>query len=83
MVDEYQARSEQVQPPGFHPIRILLDGAMAAAWTGRPESTLRRWVHEGRLTRYGPPDRALYDIDELPERSVGGVPRRLPNRGEP
>jgi hypothetical protein len=82
MVDE-RDRAQQILPPGFHPIRVLLDGPMAAEWTGRPESTLRRWVHEGRLTRYGPPDRTLYDIDELPERSVGGVPHRLPNREEP
>lgn len=58
------------------PLPILLDGPMAAAWTGRPEPTLRRWAHEGRITRYGPPGRAMYDIDELPERSVGGVPSR-------
>lgn len=55
------------------PARILVDGPMAAAWTGRPESTLRRWAHEGRVTRYG---RGLYDLDELPERRVGGVPPR-------
>jgi hypothetical protein len=58
--------------------RVLVDGPMASAWTGRPESTLRRWVMEGRVTRYG---RGLYDLDELPERSIGGVPpRRLTPR---
>jgi hypothetical protein len=60
--------------------RVLVDGPMAAAWTGRPESTLRRWVHEHRITRYGTPGRAMYDLGELPARMVGGVP---PRRHEP
>jgi hypothetical protein len=55
------------------PARVLVDGPMAAAWTGRPQSTLRRWVHEGRIRRYG---RGLYDLAELPERRAGGVPAR-------
>jgi hypothetical protein len=55
---------------------ILLDGPMAAEYTGRPETTLRRWVHEGRITRYGPPGQNWYDIDELPERSEGFIPPR-------
>jgi hypothetical protein len=77
-------RAEHVLPPGYHgPIRVLLDPDMAAEWTGRPRSTLRRWVKEGRLTRYGPPGQSLYDIDELPERTVGGVPPLLPNREQP
>jgi hypothetical protein len=62
------------------PLRVLLDGPMAAAWTGRPESTLRRWAHEGRITRYGTARQAMYDMDELPERSEQRVPpRRLDN----
>jgi hypothetical protein len=56
----------------------LVDTTTAAAWTGRPESTIRRWAHEGRITRHGQPrrDRARWDLDELPERSVGGIPPR-------
>jgi len=54
---------------------------MAAAWTGRPESTIRRWAHEGRIERYGPPERALYDIEELPERSEHRIPAPRRERG--
>jgi hypothetical protein len=65
----------------LEPVLVLVDGPMAAAWTGRPQSTLRRWAHEGRITRYGPPGVAMYDLDELPARSVGGVPARpVPSR---
>jgi hypothetical protein len=71
-------RAEQVLPPGYRRL-VLLDGPMAAAWTGRPESTLRRWVHEGRVTRYGT---GLYDLAELPERSTHRIPPR-PRKATP
>lgn len=32
---------------------------------GIPAGTIRRWVHEGRLTRYGPRNRSLYNLEEL------------------
>lgn len=68
-------RAEQVLPPGYRRL-ILIDGPTAAHWTGRPESTLRRWAHEHRVTRHGTPHRILYNLDELPERTLGGVPTR-------
>lgn len=71
-------RAEQVLPPGYRRI-VLLDGPMASAWTGRPESTLRRWVMEGRVTRYGV---GMYDLAELPERSVRTIPPR-PRKATP
>jgi hypothetical protein len=50
---------------------ILVGVAEAQVWTKRPAGTLRRWVHEGRITRYGTARRALYDLRELPEGSSG------------
>lgn len=55
---------------------ILVDVATAMEWSGRPAATLRRWVHEGRLTRHGKPRAAMFDLRELPEKAVGGVPPR-------
>ena len=49
---------------------ILVDVAQAVEWTGRPAGTLRRWVHEHRITRYGTPRRMLLDIRELPEKAT-------------
>lgn len=49
----------------------LITEDLAAYWTGRPPTTIRRWAAEGRLTRHQ--DRArrrngvLYDLAELPE----------------
>jgi hypothetical protein len=49
----------------------LITEDLAAYWTGRPATTIRRWAAEGRLTRHQ--DRArrrngvLYDLAELPE----------------
>lgn len=44
---------------------------LAAYWTGRPASTIRRWAAEGRLTRHqATGNRAngvQYDLAELPE----------------
>jgi hypothetical protein len=43
---------------------------LAAYWAGRPETTIRRWAAEGRLTRHADPARrrngVLYDLDEIP-----------------
>ena len=57
-------------------MRILVDPAMAAAWTGRPTSTLRRWTMEQRITRHGTRRHALYDLNELPERTQHDTPPR-------
>lgn len=43
---------------------------LAAYWTGRPATTIRRWAAEGRLTRHQDRSRrrngVLYSLDELP-----------------
>ena len=56
---------------GDHMPEQLVTEDLAAYWTGRPATTIRRWAAEGRLTRHH--DRArrrngvLYDLAELPE----------------
>lgn len=44
---------------------------LAAYWTGRPATTIRRWAAEGRLTRHGDAGRrrngVMYSLNELPE----------------
>lgn len=32
---------------------FLVTEELAAVWTGRPASTIRRWATEGRITRHG------------------------------
>lgn len=49
---------------------ILVDVAQAVEWTGRSAGTLRRWVHEGRVTRYGTPRHMLLDLRQLPEKAT-------------
>ncbi|WP_081952143.1 MerR family transcriptional regulator [Kitasatospora phosalacinea] len=40
---------------------------LAAMASGVAESTIRKWASRGKLTRYGRPGRAEYDLDELLE----------------
>jgi hypothetical protein len=47
--------------------RTLIDTAAAAALVGVDPSTVRRWVSEGRLCRYGTRNRILVDADETRE----------------
>lgn len=48
----------------------LVTEDLAAYWTGRPATTIRRWAAEGRLTKHRDPARrrngVLYDLAELP-----------------
>lgn len=46
-----------------------------------PASTIRRWSHEGRLSRHGTPQRAVYDLAELSE--VFGLLREAVNANMP
>lgn len=52
------------------PEQKLIGEDLAAYWTGRPASTIRRWGLEGRVTRHEDQSRrkngVLYDLDELP-----------------
>lgn len=38
---------------------------LAALAAGVPEATIRKWASRGKLTRYGRPGRAEYDLDEV------------------
>jgi hypothetical protein len=50
---------------------LLIPVDLAAHVAGHPQSVIRRWAAEGRLTRYPDSSRrkngVLYDIDEIPE----------------
>jgi phage terminase Nu1 subunit (DNA packaging protein) len=38
---------------------------LAALAAGVTEATIRKWASRGKLTRYGRPSRAEYDLDEI------------------
>lgn len=57
----------------------FVDTEAALRWVGRPNrQTLYRWASEGRITRYGTPGAALWDILELPARRADGTPAPPP-----
>lgn len=46
---------------------VLIPEDLAAEYTGRPGSTIRRWAAEGRITRHGRGRGCVrYDLSELP-----------------
>ncbi|MFJ9840747.1 hypothetical protein ACIRYZ_09805 [Kitasatospora sp. NPDC101155] len=48
-----------------HAGRRLVPTELAALAAGVSEATVRKWASRGRLTRYGSPARAQYDLDEI------------------
>lgn len=52
-------RPEESRRPRLVPTQLA---AMAAGVT---EATIRKWASRGKLTRYGRPGRAEYDLDEI------------------
>lgn len=49
----------------------MLTAELAALYTGRPVSTIRRWAAEGRIARYGTGrGRVRYNAFELPRKTV-------------
>lgn len=45
---------------------FLVTEELAVIWTARPASTIRRWAHEGRITRHGHGrGNVRYDLGEL------------------
>lgn len=44
---------------------VTVPTELAALATGVAAATIRKWASRGKLTRYGSPRRAEYDLDEL------------------
>lgn len=49
----------------YRPRRRTVPTELAALAAGVSEATIRKWASRGKLTRYGRPGRAEYDLDEL------------------
>lgn len=47
------------------PRHRLLPTQVAALAAGVSEATIRKWVSRGKITRYGTPGRAEFDIEEI------------------
>jgi hypothetical protein len=50
--------------PAGDPRRIV-PTQLAAMAAGVTEATIRKWASRGKLTRYGRPGRAQYDLNEV------------------
>ncbi|MFJ4738718.1 DNA-binding protein [Streptomyces sp. NPDC088775] len=62
---------------------ILVTEADAAYYAGRPGVTIRRWAHEGRISRYGSGrGKVRYDVRELPHGIRDEWTRELISPGE-
>jgi len=44
---------------------VAVPTQLAALAAGVTEATIRKWASRGKLTRYGGPGRAEYDLDEI------------------
>lgn len=47
--------------------RVTVPTELAALAAGVAVATIRKWASRGKLTRYGTPRRAEYDLEELHE----------------
>jgi hypothetical protein len=45
--------------------RRIVPTELAALAAGVSEATIRKWASRGKLTRYGRPGKAQYDLDEV------------------
>jgi hypothetical protein len=57
--------------------RITVPTELAALAAGVTVATVRKWASRGKLTRYGSPGRAEYDLDEISELIAKVCRRRL------
>lgn len=68
--------------PGSSRRRVVVPTKLAALAAGVPEATIRKWASRGKLTRYGRPGRAEYDLDELYELKARACSRPAPDDGQ-
>jgi hypothetical protein len=47
------------------PGKRLVPTGLAALATGVTSATIRKWASRGKISRFGTPRKALYDLDEL------------------
>jgi hypothetical protein len=53
----------------------LVPTELAALAAGVTEATIRKWASRGKLTRFGRPGRAEYDLDEILRLTAKQPPR--------
>lgn len=61
------------RPPSGH---ITVPTELAALAAGVSVATVRKWASRGKLTRYGSPGRAEYDLEEIRELMARVSPRQ-------
>jgi hypothetical protein len=61
---------EVARAPDGH---VTVPTELAALAAGVAVATIRKWASRGKLTRYGTPGRAEYDLDEVRE-LIAGIP---------
>ena len=71
-----------MEPSSNGPAR-LVPTELAALAAGVGEATIRKWVSRGKLTRYGTPRRALFDLDELLDLAGPGETEEITPRISP
>jgi hypothetical protein len=60
------------------PGQRMVPTELAALAAGVSPATIRKWASRGKITRYGSPGRAQYDLDELLEIAASADTRRRP-----
>jgi hypothetical protein len=60
---------------------ITVPTELAALAAGVGVATIRKWASRGKLTRYGSPGRAEYDLDELQDLVAKDSPRQRAGSG--
>ncbi|NUR57964.1 MAG: hypothetical protein HOV87_04580 [Catenulispora sp.] len=55
--------------------RRLVSTELAAMAAGVSDGTIRKWASRGKINRFGSPQKALYDLDELMRLVVGASVR--------
>jgi hypothetical protein len=58
----------------------LVSTELAALAAGVTEATIRKWASRNKITRYGRPGRAEYDLDEVLELLDAAAPATVADR---